>query len=652
MDDKDNINAEQEAELLEKIKADILADDEHIYYFLIPLVLRDAHKKEVPTMTHYEFIAYMTRLVNDPKELLKYKQELEKVLDFKYIYACSLLYTNTTNARAGEMIKQYIQALYDIDLIQDADIKQLKTIFFKSFLSERITNIGDIFLKTINGFKAIHNAQDVAIIDDAEYEKRINDANYIKFKFKDTINSKDDILAFIKQNEKNERTFHLVARNIQDFTAYLLATGTERQTLENYDNRFKENGATSYVDKNKVMITGVFFRNIYTNYDVDTEAVAKGEKVDTTGLDNFTKRLDAVDKKYGELWQRIQDNNGDITLEELTKLLSFNDAEADLLSKDEKDELAGLESVSTPIKPNSMTYTTNKIHQNLSKIETLTEINNDILPISLSKKKGDIVAIASMETMQDAIYKLNLTPFDELILDASKNLFKLNKEINTESVCDYITGNTGTRPNKAMLDDIEKSILTLSGKILRLDYGTQKHLKGKHKGEEIEIHFTAPLLPIKAVQVKYKGHKKTFYRLIGTYEENEYFKFTDALGQLTSTKTLYLKAGDKVRINKENTLINNYLAKQITLIKRGSLDTNKISYDKIYALCGIDNTDEKDSNALIQRKNRIRANVSYLLQEKKKLGFIKHYEEYKETQGTAHRVAGIEIFTEDDTKKK
>ena len=87
-------------------------------------------------------------------------------------------------------------------------------------------------------------------------------------------------------------------------------------------------------------------------------------------------------------------------------------------------------------------------------------------------------------------------------------------------------------------------------------------------------------------------------------------------------------------------------------MRSGSLDTNKISYDKIYQICEVEEaTGEAESNALRLRKNRIRKNVDLILKEKKKQGLIKHYAEYKEEKGTAHKVAGIEIFTEAKEKQ-
>lgn len=649
MDDKEkqekqkaDAEAKAEAELLEKILQDILADDENIYYFLIPLVLQEMYQKERHIISHVELRASITLLKENEKALAEYKERLKKKISFNYIYACGLLFTNTSNLRASELLRTYANILYDINKIEDKKIRKIKTLFFQDYINERLTNLGDIFLKITNGFKAISKSNTkIMTADDEEYSKIINSIDYETFKFKDNIKSKDDVLAFMKKQENNEKIFYAIQRKLEDFSDYLLGTGTDGQTLKDYDNRFKDNTMAEYLDKNGVLVTrvtGIFYSNIYTNYDTKTD----------DGLKNYNDKTDAIDKQYNELWQRIYDNKGDITLDEISKLLSFNADEKNILK--DAEAVADAEKIGIPTKPNSYTYVTNKVHRNLDKIETLTEIDKDLLPISLSKNRGDIVITASMDTMQDAIYKLNLSNTDKLVLEALKSLFKNNKAINLEAVFDYVTGNAGDRPNPTTLQDIEKSILNLSGKRISLNYATTKHFKGKTKGEQLEIDFTAPLLSIEKVAVKYKGGKHTFYKLVGTYEDNRYFKFIDDIGQLASTKTLYLNNGGKVRNTTENILITHYLVEQITLMRSGSLDTNKISYDKIYALCGVDDTaDPTEAGKLAQRKNRIRANVALILKEKKKQGLILDYKEYK--LGAVHRVAGVEIFTENDKKK-
>lgn len=631
---------------IEKIKQEILADEENLIDFIIPLALRDYYSRERPALLHHEIDIFIQDLKEDASKMQKYKDELAEKLDFEYLCKTMFLYENTCNIRTDATLFSFIKAFYELDEIKDEKTRKEKILFFNELMRTdhiMLEHAGIFIAGSVNVLKDVRLANGiVAVRDDEDYLK----IDFKKYKFNAEIKSKDDIVKFIKHYKNSEILIYDTNQKVRDFAFYLLGTGTERQTLKDYENRYSYLWVKNDPAFQNIVFDGVLYDNIYTNYDVKTP----------DGTENYAKRTDTIIERDRALHNLINTRTKDISLKEILDIITFDAEEKKIFAKEVKDyELADLESASTPIKPNSMTYITNKVHQNLSKIDALTGIDENEQLISLSRKKGDIVVRASMETLQDAIYKLDLTPFDELILNATKNLFKENKQINLESIFDHITGNTGGRTNPTTLQDIEKSILTLSGKMIRLDYATKKRFKGKNKGEELEVSFTAPLLPIQAVKVKYKGYEKTFYRLIGTYEENAYFKFTDDIGQLTSTKALYLNNGDKVRNTSENILITNYLVKQITLIKRGSLDTNKISYDKVYALCGIDTNetiaDPKEANKLAQRKNRIRANVSYILKEKQKQGLITGYKEYKETQGTAHRVAGVEIFTEAGNKK-
>jgi hypothetical protein len=535
------------------------------------------------------------------------------------------------------MIRRYIEALYDIDLIQDEKTKDIKIMFLADFIDERLPNLNEVLLSTINGFKAIHEANDkVMIASDEEYQKIITSVDYATFKFKDTIKTKDDVVNFVKQGLQNESIYHTGFRNINDFTMYALATGTEKQTLANFDNRFKENGATSYTDKNKVVITGVFFNNIYTDYDTQTEA----------GTQNRIKRSDAVEQKYNALWQLIKTKKEPITLDEVAQILSFNDAEAELLKR-KKDDLAGLEKLTkTAPTPKNYTFITNKIQNEL---HTLTD---DFTGLTLSSKKNKgtakAIIVDAKISLDEAIKSTGIiNELQKQILNIFKSHFKENPDtpITLQDIYRYLTGGDKTRPKKEILDTIKQSIDTLSNAKIELQYHTSKKYKGTDGYIEL-TDFKTPLLPIEQATYNYKGTKQIAYKLYGTYEDNKYFKLADQMNQLASVPMKYLNNNKAVQNSIVNISLTSYLVEQINLIKKGSLNTNRISYDRLYEVAGL--TDADDSKKTYERKRTIRDTTAKILEEKRKQGLLQYYEVYR---GQKNEAKGIAIFFKPITDK-
>lgn len=465
---------EKQKEIAEKMKADILADEELTKYFMLPLfygLIDHALYKDVGYRFYDNMIAEVTK---DDATYDIYKKELAYDLSsYNYINKTLNIYTCMAYIEARTLVYLFITSLYDISLIQDEKTKRQKLTQLKMYINdttkERVyTGIADLLERAILHQKTLLAGQPVKIKEDI-----IAFEDEIELKLLDYDNNleiekteQNTPISYLKSNVFVAGYLYNMTQIYRKFVLYLL--GDDKADFKSF--------VTFTLEK---LDSRHFDTNIYTDYgDIDSY-----EKRKQTTYDKYTAYVDALIK-----------SDKPITYDDFIKLVAFDDAEREILTREkETDELAGLEKLTKAVEtPNSYTFITNRLQNEL---HTLTK---DFTGLTISKKetkgtKKAVVIDAKItydEELDDALKQAGITEPQKQILNILHVLFKNAEAQDTPitlfDIYRFYAGGDAKRPQKSVLNEIKQNIEVLGKTRLTTQYANGNKFKLKN-GEQLEI---------------------------------------------------------------------------------------------------------------------------------------------------------------------
>ena len=217
-----------------------------------------------------------------------------------------------------------------------------------------------------------------------------------------------------------------------------------------------------------------------------------------------------------------------------------------------------------------------------------------------------------------------LTQYDWEIHDAIMTLFKAGNEFITSSmIFDLISGKDGATLNPKQQEHITNSITKLMYTVVKID--ASEEAKKFNKGVS-EFVYDGNLVPAERVTVTLNG---TTTETIHPFRTPPLGDYSERLSQIARIDVKYLNT--PVNKNEKTIVLQGFLFRRISAIKRNPHFSRVITYESIYDV--VDLSDIKSRASLNNKKNDIRNTTKKILDFWVETGFIVSYTENLKSGG-------------------
>lgn len=211
-----------------------------------------------------------------------------------------------------------------------------------------------------------------------------------------------------------------------------------------------------------------------------------------------------------------------------------------------------------------------------------------------------------------------LTQYDWEIHDAIMTLFKAGNEYITSSmIFDLISGKDGATLNPKQQEHITNAITKLMYTVVKID--ASEEAKKFNKGVS-EFIYDGNLVPAERVTVTLNG---TTTETIHPFRTPPLGDYSERLSQIARIDVKYLNT--PVNKNEKTIVLQGFLSRRISAIKRNAHFSRVITYESIYDV--VDLSDIKSAGALRNKKNDVRNTTKKILDYWVEVGFISGYSE-------------------------
>lgn len=275
-------------------------------------------------------------------------------------------------------------------------------------------------------------------------------------------------------------------------------------------------------------------------------------------------------------------------------------------------------------KPESLLIPTTKVIQKL--YDGITDFTNGIQPVDVGGKKTkgkylvpvEIFVSASAEALEIQKY---LTPYDRQVQNGIFTLIENGCRFFTaKQVYEAFAGKSTTQ--KTVENRINRSIQKQRTTLITIDWTAHAQMNGipidPSRGDYMVTEQN--LLMLNRGTASINGQLLDGYYVI---EAPILYRYAKQVGQLSTIDRKLLDV--PVNKNDRNIILTNYLLERIDTMKKSKTTQPRISFEKLYALTGI-NTDSNTT------KNRLRDTVKKMLDYWTKKGHIKGYTVHKTKQ--------------------
>jgi len=211
-----------------------------------------------------------------------------------------------------------------------------------------------------------------------------------------------------------------------------------------------------------------------------------------------------------------------------------------------------------------------------------------------------------------------LTQYDWEIHDAIMTLFKAGNEFITSSmIFDLISGKDGATLNPKQQEHITNSITKLMYTVVKIDASEEAKKFNKKIDEFV---YDGNLVPAERVTVTLNG---TTTETIHPFRTPPLGDYSERLSQIARIDVKYLNT--PVNKNEKTIVLQGFLFRRISAIKRNAHFSRVITYESIYDI--VDLSDIKSPGALRNKKNDVRNTTKKILDYWVETGFIVSYSE-------------------------
>ena len=211
-----------------------------------------------------------------------------------------------------------------------------------------------------------------------------------------------------------------------------------------------------------------------------------------------------------------------------------------------------------------------------------------------------------------------LTQYDWEIHDAIMTLFKAGNEYITSSmIFDLISGKDGATLNPKQQEHITNAITKLMYTVVKIDASEEAKKFNKKIDEFV---YDGNLVPAERVTVTLNG---TTTETIHPFRTPPLGDYSERLSQIARIDVKYLNT--PVNKNEKTIVLQGFLSRRISTIKRNPHFSRTITYESIYDV--VDLSDIKSPGALRNKKNDIRNTTKKILDYWVEVGFISGYSE-------------------------
>ncbi len=531
-------------EQLEKIKQEILADEEATTMCMLPLFYNLDDVYDIKQISGLFYSSMVVNLKQDKAQYNKLKKELEAKLDEKYLSKVVGIYNEILNRAENKVLYVVIEALYEISIIKDSKLQEKKLRQFNLFLEDTDNDIDNKTSKK-------ELIKDILFM--VENTGYFIDYNHYVAQLKGCVN---DYLGL---------TF--IATEITNFSVYLLS---DDNTLYVKYKPFK--------DAQKTDILGNIYtqENTYTNYNLLTD----------DGKKNYESKHKTINEKFTILKKHLK-NERKQNLDEpprkktytdfndFINLVAFTDEERDILAKKEKEEIAELETL-RPKNSNTSYIFNDKLSNEISNIENNTPT---LIVKTTGKELPQDKELKVLISNAEITYKKPINDFDMAILETLQAIFidgnfTFDILMVKEKVAHINTKYAQARGD-TLENDIKESIEKMRNTDMTLDISQEinKTFKIKLADEKIkEFSETGKILPLNIIKVNKGGTIKEAYRFTS---KPMYFTYAEARGQILTYSTNILALPKNVAKSKENIILARAILKRVLDLKSVPTKNNK-----------------------------------------------------------------------------
>lgn len=278
--------------------------------------------------------------------------------------------------------------------------------------------------------------------------------------------------------------------------------------------------------------------------------------------------------------------------------------------------------IARPIK--KIGYPLDKVNSdvwNLFRLTEKTEVNGqigfNIYTGSNGKQEALVFYSIDFGAIEQATkFSRQLTQFDKRCYIAAAALYNAGYKFFSLRQLHRAMGFTSVA-NAAILEKIDASLSKMQ--VSTITINNQKELEVFGKGNEYEYNYTAPLLPFKKIQKRYRANGQLVESVIILSEEPPLVAFARQRKQITTIDRKLLECRENSK-TEENLKIEDYLIERIAHIK-AQKQPARILYDTVCKGCNI--TEKK-------QRQRLPGKIIKYLRHYKSCNWVKEFTEQKD----------------------